>query len=57
MAGPTIRAVASVALRVVAMVNLCVSFIVFLVLKVIQSQEYWPCGLLLARSALVTQEP
>ena len=43
MAGPTIRAVASVALRVVAMVNLCVSFIVFLVLKVIQSQEYWPC--------------
>ena len=54
MAGPTIRAVASVALRVVAMVNLCVSFIVFLVLKVIQSQEYWPRGLLLARSALVT---
>ncbi len=37
------------------MVNLCVSFlIVALVLKVIQSQEYWPCGLLLARSALVT---
>ena len=54
MAGPAIRAVASVALRAVAMVNLCVSFIVFLVLKVVQSQEYWPCGLLLAWSALVT---
>ena len=54
MAGPAIRAVASVALRAVAMVNLCISFIVFLMLKVIQSQEYWPCGLLVARSALVT---
>ena len=54
MAGPAIRAVASVALRAVAMVNLYVSFIVFLVLKVVQSQGYWPRGLLLARSALVT---
>jgi len=54
IAGPAIRAVASVALRAVVMVNLCVSFIVFLVLKVIQSQEHWLCGLLLARSALVT---
>ena len=38
MARPAIRAVASVALRAVAMVNLCVSFIVVLVLVMIRSQ-------------------
>lgn len=38
VAGPVIRTVASVALRAVAMVNLCVSFIVVLVLVMIHSQ-------------------